>query len=69
MGRQAATSEKHRDAGVGVSGFATTGQAQQMLFEDGDRESQSRLDEAVDGIREQFGRDRLSRGSDLERTP
>ena len=53
--------------GVGVSGFATTGQAQQMLFEDGDRESQSRLDEAVDGIRQQFGRDRLSRGSDLGR--
>ncbi|MCH8829624.1 MAG: DNA polymerase IV [Planctomycetes bacterium] len=55
--------------GVGVSGFTTTGQTQQTLFADEVRDSQSRLDVAVDGIREQFGRDRLSRGSDLQRLP
>lgn len=55
--------------GVGVSGLEAGGQPQKTLFEDEQRQSHSRLDEAVDGIRERFGRERLNRGSDLGRMP
>lgn len=51
--------------GVGVSGLATAEQLQPELFADEDRESQRRLDQALDGIRDRFGRGALSRGSDF----
>ena len=50
--------------GVGVSGFATTNQRQQMLFDD-KHAAQSKLDQATDKIREQFGADALSRASGM----
>ena len=52
--------------GVGVTGFAAEQSRQMTLFDETDRESQSRLDEAVDDVRDQFGRGHLLRGSDLE---
>jgi len=53
--------------GIGVSGFDTQGNRALSLFPDEECETQARLDAAVDGIRERFGRDHLNRGSDLSR--
>ena len=51
--------------GIGVSGLGTGDERQQTLFDDADHEDLQRLDASVDEIRERFGRDGLSRGSDL----
>ena len=55
--------------GIGVSGIATAGKKQASLFPDESREAHSRLDQALDQLRDRFGRASLSRGSDLERQP
>ena len=52
--------------GVGVAGFGGTGQSQPTLFRDEARENRSRLDDAVDTIREKFGRASVSRGANLD---
>lgn len=51
--------------GVGVSGFETGERRQQSLFREAEDDDLRRLDESVDRIRERFGREGLSRGSDL----
>jgi DNA polymerase IV len=51
--------------GVGVSGFQAGELRQQSLFQEAEDDDQRRLDESVDRIRERFGREGLSRGSDL----
>ena len=53
--------------GIGVSGFDAKGGRALSLFPDEEWETQARIDAVVDGIRERFGRDHLSRGSDLNR--
>ena len=53
--------------GVGVSGFGPPNQTQATLFPDEDREAHARLDRAVDELRARFGRESVSRGSDLNR--
>lgn len=56
---------KVRLLGVGVSNLGSAGSLQPTLFPDESHESHSRLDRAVDTIRERFGRTSLSRGTDL----
>ena len=56
---------KIRLLGVGVTGFETSRAAQRTLFPEEERQSRGRLDQAVDTIREKFGRASVSRGSNL----
>lgn len=51
--------------GVDVSGFGTGERRQQSLFGQSEADDLRRLDESVDRIRERFGREGLSRGSEL----
>ena len=53
--------------GVGVSGLTRAADVQLSLFEDEDRQRQSRLDEVADNIRGKFGSSSLQRGSGLLR--
>jgi DNA polymerase-4 len=52
-----------RLVGMGVSGLDTTGLVQGMLFDQAERQKQSRVDSVADQIKEQFGRRALRRGS------
>ena len=56
-----------RLVGMGVSGLDDTGQVQCLLFDQDDRQKQTRLDSVVDRLKERFGTDALRRGSSLER--
>jgi DNA polymerase IV len=51
--------------GIGVSGFPAGDRRLRSLFQEGEDDGQSRLDESVDRIRERFGRSHFSRGGDL----
>jgi len=53
--------------GVGVSGLTAAGDVQTSLFADEDHQSQQRLDQALDGIRDRFGRGTIHRGAELGR--
>ncbi len=57
---------KIRLLGVGVTKLGPVGGEQQTLFADESHQRRGRLDEAMDSIRERFGRSSLSRGSDPE---
>lgn len=54
-----------RLVGVGVSGLDDTGLVQGMLFDQVDREKQSRVDAVADQIKRQFGSGAIRRGSGL----
>jgi DNA polymerase IV len=49
--------------GMGVSGFDDSGLVQGLLFDQGEREKQSRLDTVTDQVKERFGRGSLYHGS------
>ena len=51
--------------GMGVSSLDDTGMVQQMLFDQEDRQKQSRADAVADQIKERFGPGALRRGSGL----
>ncbi|MEQ8788937.1 MAG: DNA polymerase IV [Pirellulaceae bacterium] len=53
--------------GVGVSNLTAADDVQPTLFADEHRESQQRLDQALDGIRDRFGRGTIHRGAELGR--
>ncbi len=53
--------------GMGVSGLDDTDLAQGMLFDQADRQRQTRLDSVADEIKGRFGTEALRRGSSLER--
>ena len=53
--------------GVGMSGLTGAATVQLNLFEQEDRQRQSRLDEVTDSIRGKFGSSGLQRGSGLLR--
>jgi len=55
--------------GVGVSGLAHGAEVQRSLFDEEDRQRQSRLDAVADSIRGKYGRDALQRGLGLLRDP
>jgi DNA polymerase-4 len=52
--------------GMGVTGFESSGMAQQMLFDAEDRRKHARLDDVADRLKERFGADSLRRGSSLD---
>jgi DNA polymerase IV len=52
--------------GMGVSGLDDTGLVQGMLFDQEDREKQSRVDAVADQIKQRFGAGALKRGSGLD---
>ena len=52
--------------GMGVSGLDDTGLVQGMLFDQAQRQKQSRMDAVADEIKQRFGRSALRRGSSLE---
>jgi DNA polymerase-4 len=52
--------------GMGVSGLDATGLVQGMLFDQEERQKQSRVDTVADQIKERFGRTALRRGSGLQ---
>jgi len=54
-----------RLVGMGVSGLDDTGLVQRMLFDQGDRQRQTRLDTVVDELQERFGARVIRRGSGL----
>jgi len=53
--------------GMGVSRLDDTGFVQGMLFDQEDRQKQSRVDAVTDQLKERFGNEALRRGSSLER--
>ncbi|MGA2254966.1 MAG: DNA polymerase IV [Thermoguttaceae bacterium] len=53
--------------GMGVTGLDDTGQVQRMLFDQAERQKQTRLDVVADQLKERFGTEALRRGSSLER--
>jgi hypothetical protein len=52
---------------MGVSGFDKTGLVQGQLFDQEERERQSRVDVVADQVKERFGAAALGRGSILDR--
>jgi DNA polymerase-4 len=54
-----------RLVGVGVSGLDDTGTVQGLLFDQEDRQKQTRLDAVVDEVKDRFGARVLRRGSSL----
>jgi DNA polymerase IV len=57
-----------RLVGMGVSGLDDTGTVQGMLFDQEDRQKQTRLDAVVDEVKDRFGTGVLRRGSSLHGT-
>jgi DNA polymerase-4 len=55
--------------GVGASGLVRAGSVQKQLFDEEWRDRQRALDQAVDGIRRQFGSGAIRRGGGVERSP
>ena len=53
--------------GMGVSGLDDTGLVQGMLFDQEERQKQTRLDTVADQLKDRFGTEALRRGSSLER--
>ena len=53
--------------GMGVSGLDDTGTVQGLLFDQEERQKQTRLDSVVDQLKDRFGTEALRRGSSLER--
>ena len=51
--------------GMGVSGLDDTGLVQGMLFDQQERQKQSRVDAVADDVKERFGAGALRRGSSL----
>ena len=58
-----------RLVGMGVSGLDDTGLVQGMLFDQEERQKQSRLDAVADQVKERFGTEALRRGSSLRNAP
>jgi DNA polymerase-4 len=53
--------------GIGVSGLDDTGTIQGLLFDQEERQKQTRLDTVADQLKDRFGIEALRRGSSLER--
>ena len=53
--------------GIGVSGLDDTGTIQGLLFDQEERQKQTRLDTVADQLKNRFGIEALRRGSSLER--
>ena len=53
--------------GMGISGLDDTGIVQGVLFDQAERQKQTRLDAVADRVKERFGSEALRRGSSLER--
>jgi DNA polymerase-4 len=56
-----------RLVGMGVSGLDDTGAIQGLLFDQEERQKQTRLDTVADQVKDRFGTVALRRGSSLKR--